>query len=229
MLKFAIIAFSTFASAIISNAAEAERVPLGTFQIDRTEITIMAFEVFAKRTGLVTASEKEGGGFEFGSGWERRPGWTFRTPFGEQAEPDEPAVHISWTEAQAFCADAGGRLPTRDEWSSAAYTEQRASPKDGLVAGKTYPYPVGDMPDGMNNNRTSHVRVATTRRGVNGLYDMGANVWEWLADRKEGDALTAGGSWWYGPEKTRAQGIQWKPADFYAVYVGFRCVYEEGS
>lgn len=228
MLKFAAIVFSVFVSATISNAATADRVSLGSFQIDRTEVTIMAFAAFARRTGLVTAAEKAGGGFEFGAGWERRPGWTFRTPFGKQAEPDEPAVHISWSEAQAFCTDAGGRLPTRGEWSSAAYTEQRVNPKNGLVTHRTYPYPVGDRPDGMNNNRTSHVRVATTRRGVNGLYDMGANAWEWLADRQGDDALTAGGSWWYGPEKTRAQGMQWKPADFYAVYVGFRCVYVEG-
>jgi len=54
---------------------------------------------------------------------------------------------------------------------------------------------------------------------------MGANVWEWLADRQGDAALTAGGSWWYGPSKTRAEGMQWKPASFYAVYVGFRCVY----
>jgi formylglycine-generating enzyme required for sulfatase activity len=55
---------------------------------------------------------------------------------------------------------------------------------------------------------------------------MGANVWEWLADRRGDSALTAGGSWWYGPDKARADAAQWKPADFYAVYVGFRCVYD---
>ena len=54
---------------------------------------------------------------------------------------------------------------------------------------------------------------------------MGGNVWEWLADRHEDEALTAGGSWWYGPEKATVNGLQWKPTDFYAVYIGFRCVY----
>ena len=117
-------------------------------------------------------------------------------------------------------------MPTADEWRRAAYTEMRADPADGFVTGKTYVYPVGDKPDGMNNNRSGHVEVGTTRRGVNGLYDMGGNAWEWLADRRGDDALTAGGSWWYGPEMTRAEGAQWKAASFYAVYIGFRCAYD---
>jgi formylglycine-generating enzyme required for sulfatase activity len=85
---------------------------------------------------------------------------------------------------------------------------------------------VGDEPDGMNNNRRAHVAVGTTKRGVNGLYDMGANVWEWMADRRGDEALTAGGSWWYGPAQARADGAQWKAASFYAVYIGFRCAYD---
>jgi sulfatase modifying factor 1 len=68
--------------------------------------------------------------------------------------------------------------------------------------------------------------AGTTRRGINGLYDMGGNVWEWLADRNGEEVLTAGGSWWYGPDKTMAEAVQWKPADFYAVYIGFRCAYD---
>lgn len=206
--------------------AGSERARIGGFAIDRTEVTIGAFAAFAERTGLETMAEREGGGFEWGAGWERRPGWTFRTPFGRAADDSEPAVHVSWEEARGFCAEAGGRLPTREEWSLAAYSEQREAPTDGFVTGRSYVYPVGDAPEGMNNNRTAHVAVGTTRRGVNGLYDMGANAWEWLSDRRGEDALTAGGSWWYGPGAARAEGMQWKPASFYAVYVGFRCVYD---
>lgn len=133
---------------------------------------------------------------------------------------------MTWFEAAAYCRDAGGRLPTFSEWRQAAYTELRSRPTDGFETGTTYRYPVGRAATGMNNSRKRHVAVGTTKRGVNGLYDMGANVWEWMADRRDGNALTAGGSWWYGPAKTQASGTQWKPADFYAVYIGFRCVYD---
>jgi len=205
-------------------AAANERVAFDGFALDRTEVTIG--EVAALRPDLVSAAEREGGGFEYAGGWTRRAGWTWRTPFGQPGAATEPAVHLTWAEAAAVCAARGGRLPRFAEWRAAAYTEARASPTDGFAHGRTYPYPVGETPEGMNNNRRGHVPAGTTRPGVNGLFDMGGNAWEWLADRRGEEALTAGGSWWYGPAQTRAEGAQWKPAAFYAVYIGFRCAYD---
>ena len=40
------------------------------------------------------------------------------------------------------------------------------------------------------------------------------------------NSLTAGASLWYGGSKTRKQGAQYKPSNFYAIYVGFRCAFE---
>ncbi len=214
------------AEAQTSESQPSERVPIGMFAIDRTEVSIGQFRGFARATGLRTTAEREGGGFEFASGWTRRGGWTFEQPQGLAGADNEPAVHVSWQEATRYCAHVGGRLPSISEWRSAAYTEQRARPTDGYIKGRTYIYPVGDQPDGMNNNRRFHVAVGTTKPGVNGLYDMGANVWEWVADRQGADALTAGGSWWYGHVQARAEAVQWKAADFYALYVGFRCAYD---
>jgi formylglycine-generating enzyme len=207
-------------------AQGSDRVRIGAFALDRTEVTIGQFRAFAQATNLTTTAAREGGGFEFAGGWTRRPGWTYERPQGQPGADNEPATHVSWHEASRYCAHVGGRLPTMAEWRKAAYTESRDIPADGFVNGRTYAFPVGDQPDGMNNNRRAHVPVATTKRGINGLYDMGANVWEWIADRRGDEALTAGGSWWYGPAQSRADGAQWKAAGFYAVYVGFRCAYD---
>ncbi|MCX7324014.1 MAG: formylglycine-generating enzyme family protein [Hyphomicrobiales bacterium] len=209
-----------------ASAQTPDSVRLGSYAIDRTEVSIGQFRRHAQVKGLVTAAEREGGGFEFAAGWTRRPGWTFQAPQGRPGADNEPVTHVTWQEASDYCSSVGGRLPTMAEWRNAAYTEQRDQPSDGFVKGRTYPYPVGEQPDGMNNNRRAHVPVGTTKRGVNGLFDMGANVWEWIADRRDSDALTAGGSWWYGPAQARVDGVQWKAASFYAVYVGFRCAYD---
>jgi sulfatase modifying factor 1 len=214
-------------------AAPADVVDLGRFRIDRTEVTVARFDAFLKATGAASTAEREGGGFEWGAGWERRPGWTFRAPSGRPAGPDDPAAHVSWFEASAFCAWAGGRLPTREEWTAAAYTERRASPPPPFATGRTYPYPTGDAPAGANLSGAAdgferHAPAGATAAGVNGLHDMAGNLWEWLADARGDERLTAGGSWWYGAAQTRAEGMQYKPAGFFAVYVGLRCVYPAG-
>lgn len=201
-------------------------VAVGNFAIDRTEVTVAQFQQFSQATGLQTEAEKAGFSFEYLAGWQRRDGWFYQSPFGSPAHGDEPAVHITWDEAQRYCNAAGGRLPTYKEWRRAAYTEQRPSPPPEFETGRSYLYPVGDSPDGMNNNRERHVRVGTTKQGVNGLYDMGANAWEWVADRDGDRAKTAGGSWWYGASQTRDGQAQWKAADFHVVYIGFRCAYD---
>jgi formylglycine-generating enzyme required for sulfatase activity len=217
--------------------AGADRLPIGqppTFWIDQTEVTVGDFTRYATQNALQTAAQKDGGGYEYRLGWQQRPGWTYQTPFGQAAKPDEPAVHVSWFEADQYCRSQGGRLPTRDQWTLAAYTETRANPAPPFETGRTYQYPTGVTGAGANtvgdeDGWPRHAPVASFAPGVNGLYDMGANVWEWLEDAQGTDRLTAGGSWWYSPSKMQANGMQYKAADFYAVYVGFRCVYDRAQ
>ena len=58
--------------------AALSRVDLGDFKIDATEVSIGRFAEYAGRKGLVTAAEREGGGFEYVMGWQRRAGWQQR-------------------------------------------------------------------------------------------------------------------------------------------------------
>jgi formylglycine-generating enzyme len=215
-----------------THAAVGDRVTIGAFAIDTTEVTIAQFREFASATGVKTEAEKSGGGFEWGAGWERRQGWTVYRPFGrDPASSNEPAVHVTWHEAQSYCRWRGGRLPTSEEWKRAAYTESRAEPPAPFERGRTYRYPVGDTPRGANARGADdgwerHAAAGETKRGVNGLFDMGGNVWEWVSDARNGERRTMGGSWWYGPDQMTADVAAFKPANFYAVYVGFRCAYD---
>jgi sulfatase modifying factor 1 len=208
-----------------------ETVRVGQLYIDRSEVTIAQFAHYTAATGIRTQAEQTGGGFEYEAGWQKRPGWYWRAPDGQtDADPRLPAVHITHTEAAAYCQWRQGRLPTAQEWLNAAFTEQRSQPSQGLQTGRTYPWPTGDSPHGANtvDNKTwpRAAPAGATQAGVNGLYDMGANVWEWVADSRQGESRTMGGSWWYGSYQMRAEVQAWKPSDFYAVYIGFRCVYD---
>ena len=65
--------------------------------------------------------------------------------------------------------------------------------------------------------------VGTTQQGVNGLYDMGANVWEWVNSESVDSKVTAGGSWWYEAFRMHRDDRAVKPRDTAVVYIGFRC------
>jgi formylglycine-generating enzyme required for sulfatase activity len=230
-IKHALLVLLLVASA--AHAQVGERVVLPSFAIDRTEVTIAQFERYVQATGTVTRAEKEGGGFEYGAGWERRPGWSWRKPDGQTTRADMPAVHLDFAEAQAYCRWAGGRLPTGDEWQKAGFTELRDAPPAPWTKGRTYPWTTGDSPQGANTSDPDPwpraAPAGATRQGVNGLYDMGANVWEWTTDSTDAtgrERRTVGGSWWYGAFNMKADVKAFKPADFYAVYIGFRCVYD---
>ena len=216
-------------------------VRVGAFAIDRHEVSIAQFRAFMIATEIGTLAERDGGGFQYLGGWQRMRGWTWATPFGAPGRDDEPAVHVTWHEAKAYCAWAGLRLPTDAEWLAAAYTERRPAPPAPLETGRTYPFPSGNSPDAAHQIASpiplpfypaprgdlgqgrGHVPVMTTPPGVNGLFDMGGNVWEWVDHDTSGLKRTRGGSWWYGAAQMQAEAIYDKAADFPAVYIGFRC------
>ena len=237
---------------LIAGAAQAaplDWVNLGPFSIARTETTVAQFRSFAQASQVRTRAEQAGGGEVYEAGWVRKPGWTWATPFGggRRAADDEPAVHISFDEAQAFCRWAGGRLPSDAEWLAAAYTEKRASPPAPLQRGRTYAYPTGETSAGAQclddcgsaaQQRAiahgarllrghGHAAAGSTPAGVNGLHEMGGNAWEWVDEPRgatgPGERRTRGGSWWYGAAQMRADHLQSKPADTAVVYIGFRC------
>ena len=232
---------NTFLFSVVVASPVKQMQVVGNLSFDRTEVSIADFAVYVKATGTITSAEKNGGGFVYANGWERKLGWNWLTPFGAVTDSRLPAVHITYDEAVAFCRWASKRLPTDLEWENAAYTETRPNPPKPFIHGKTYPFPTGMEPSGANcledcgettamdfsaqlNRGIGPAPVATSAAGVNGLFDMGANVWEWTDTDSDASKGTRGGSWWYGKTQMSREHKASKSRDMAAVYIGFRCV-----
>lgn len=189
----------------------ARRLQLSPFEMLATTVTNRMFAVFADATGYATEAERFGWSFVFwlhledalsttqgvqdAPWWRRVDGANWRYPYGPGMPTaantaDYPAVHISWNDANAFAAWAGGRLPTEVEWEHAA--------RGGLgdVAfpwGRREPNEVDFFPCNIwQGEFPNHYTGADGYYGLaparsykangHGLFNMVGNVWEWTAD-----------------------------------------------
>jgi formylglycine-generating enzyme required for sulfatase activity len=123
---------------------------------------------------------------------------TDRATWTPDASGDEtlPMSCLLWSEAAAYCASAGGRLPTEAEWEraargrddrpfpwgrAAAVTCDQGANFAGLGCGEL-PWPA-----------TSADRSGAMQRGPFGHFDLGGNLSEWVADFYDPAAYTACG------------------------------------
>jgi gamma-glutamyl hercynylcysteine S-oxide synthase len=80
----------------------------------------------------------EGGGYERREWWSDE-GWAWKEqedithhPAIAAGDPQAPACHVSWFEADAFTRSHGARLPTEAEWEKAATWGQGTAPLTGV-------------------------------------------------------------------------------------------------
>ena len=101
-------------------------------------------------------------------------------------ENNQPIVHVSWYEAEAYCNWAGRRLPTEAEWEAAASGELAAT--GFQLSNKRRLFPWGDTPPGSAQAnldwRNGIVDIGAHSAGDSafGCRQMLGNVWEWTAD-----------------------------------------------
>jgi len=186
-------------------------VVLRPFAMGSTAVTNESFKRFVDDTGYVTDAEREGWSFVFhllvppdlrrtiskaaaaAPWWLPVPGSCWHRPEGPHSDiasrGDHPVVHVSWNDAQAFCAWADARLPTEAEWEFAAR---------GGMEDARYPWGNELMLDGKHHCNIWQGRFPTENTADDGwlstapvktyepngfgLYNMVGNVWEWCDD-----------------------------------------------
>jgi formylglycine-generating enzyme len=188
--------------------APVHEVVLQPFAIDRYAVSNTRFGEFVDSTSYVTDAERYGWSFVFAGllpddfpptrAVAQAPWWRqvyeadWRHPEGPQSatdgRADHPVLHVSWNDAQAYCAWSGTRLPSEAEWEYAAR------------AGATTPFPWGEelQPAGVHRMNVFQGDFPRHNSGADGylatapvdafpanafgLHNVTGNVWEWCAD-----------------------------------------------
>ncbi|WP_392757410.1 formylglycine-generating enzyme family protein [Streptomyces sp. LN590] len=185
-------------------------VILSPFWIDANAVTNERFARFVDATGYVTEAERFGWSYVFAGflpaalrrgaarpaqtpWWCGVEGAHWRAPegldSGVDGRADHPVVHVSHTDALAYCRWAGVRLPTEAEWEYAARggLEQRRFPwGDELTPGGEHRCNIWQGRFPTKNTAEDGYRgtapVDAFEPNGFGLYNVSGNVWEWCAD-----------------------------------------------
>jgi len=204
-----------------ADGEEAERPPhavrLKGFLLDKTEVTWEPYLRFAAETQRPLP---------------RPPAWGTPAPL--------PASGVTWSDAAAFCAWAGGRLPTEAEWERAARGDD------------TRRWPWGDEWNAARCNTRDGGPHGPTVAGSHpgcvspfGVLDLAGSVWEWCADwydpaaystspaeNPSGPAsgtlrVSRGGSWINPADWARTSHRQGIDPTWPDVLRGFRCAQDD--
>lgn len=178
----------------VPDEAPLRKVDLPQYQVTRTEVTLAQYDAFV-----------DAGGYRDPALWtEDGLAWLEDHPDASSndralgREPNHPVFLVTRWEAEAFCAWAGGRLPTEWEWERAARGPEATKyswgdqPKDHFgnwySAGK-YAFLTGYMTWEVEQSRPE---TRTREDGVN----FAGNVWEWTSSTYHHDATGGGDSPW---------------------------------
>jgi len=222
---------------------EADEGPAGGTQVQVPEFLIDRFEVtVAEYRHCVEA------------GHCSPPLTNRRNQYCNYGHPDRdrhPVNCLDWSQAVAYCASVGGRLPNEPEWERAARAGsisrypwgEQVSCREAILD-EVSPAPAAKEPDGCSTDATWP--VGSRAANALGLHDMHGNAGEWTASWYAPDAIARlyakgdllgpadgrqrvvrGGSWDENRPNLRSSFRNVKPpVQGDAIYgsIGFRCV-----
>ena len=169
----------------LDNERPAHVVDVPAFRIGRVPVTNAEWRQFI-----------DDGGYQRPRWWSER-GWSWRceaglrgpqfwhpdgtrTRFGrvEDIPADEPVQHVTFFEAQAYAAWAGGRLPTEIEWEKACAWDPLAGARRRFPWGSSEP--TAQLANlGGDALRPAAVGAYPAGASAYGVEQMLGDVWEW--------------------------------------------------
>lgn len=173
---------------VFDNEKWSHAVSLAPFRMARAAVTNAEFAAFADEDGYRRRELWSEAGWRWlaqagraaplywslsGGRWRLR-----RFDHWIELPADEPVVHVSWYEAEAYCRYAGRRLPTETEWEFAACWD--------ASAGRKLRNPWGDAPWTPQRACLAQASIADVHAYPHGdspwgIRQMIGNVWEWTA------------------------------------------------
>ncbi|KCZ87924.1 formylglycine-generating enzyme family protein [Hyphomonas johnsonii] len=240
---------------------------VAAFSLDATEVTNAEFSEFVGATGYTTVAERKpdparvprGAPREFflpgavvftqpdtptQTWWRYVPGANWRHPEGPgsdiRGKANYPVVQVAYSDASAYAAWKGRRLPSEAEWEYAARSGRAATryawgdeaDSKGSRRANTWQglFPITNTADDGFELRAPVGCFAPTPWG---LYDMIGNVWEWTSTpygagiAQQGEPVLAikGGSFLCAPNfcaRYRPPARQGQEAGLPTNHIGFR-------
>jgi formylglycine-generating enzyme required for sulfatase activity len=164
-------------------------VCVDAFAIDRTEVTVAAWRACVAAKRCKAPPERI---------------WNGLCAYHRAKHDDHPMDCVTWAQAQQFCVDAGGRLPTEAEFELAGHgpaeslypwgDDEPTCERAALVARKGEAAP--PCLDPSREELALPVCSRPTGNGPGGVCDLAGNASEWASDwfapvEKNGDSARA--------------------------------------
>lgn len=212
------------------NERPAHTVELAPFRLDRGPVTVGAWRAFTDDGGYARRSLWTEDGWAWRTAqaitrplfWEEDGETARRFDRLEELRDDEPLVHVSAHEADAFARWRGARLPTEAEWEHAAALHQTAEP---VLGGTTFgPRPAGPAEHGEVRGLTGDAWewTSTEFTGYPGFAAFPYPEYsEVFFDR--GYRVLRGGSWATAPCVARRTFRNWDRPERRQIFAGLRC------